>query len=367
MHKAWSFAIVTLSGLYQLVLPTSSNGFDLDAHSQLSRQAVANSEIDTVLRGQLGFVRGVRDLVNGRQVDQWIADIGARREDSPFTRTRFHFHDPTLTWDQAGLRLLGPSFESSVLWGQDRGQVLGGKHSWHDARASFVQAATAVTDSARQKAYADTFRSLGHLIHLVQDAASPAHTRNDPHITVLGIGDPDSFHTWTERNLGRIAGNQRFASSLLGLPPNPLAPIPIARIIDTERYRQSGVPEALTTIGIAEYSNANFFSDDRLFSSYPFPSASSVDLGPPEREPKTGQLRRYLIKARDGETGYRLAVPSALFDRLQVALADQLGLDDLVLQDYGRLLFPRAIGYSAGHEIREGEDVHDGGGGRALP
>ncbi len=343
-----------LSLVFPLVFtPTPADSFDLETHEALSRRAIQGSLMPESLKEQLGFSAGSAATVNDRSVADWIAQVGSRLEDSPFLRGRNHFHNPTLSWDRAGLRLLAITFESLVLWGQDRGQVLGGKHSWHDARAAFLRALAAGTDSERQQAYAETFQSLGHLIHLVQDAASPAHTRNDSHITFLGIGDPDGFHAWAEKkdNLRTILDIPSKAAdrSVLALPSNPLAPVPIARIVDTERYRQTGIPEAGVNIGIAEYSNANFFSDDTIFSDFTLPRDSSVELGAPETEPKTGELRRYLRKVREGETGYRLAVPSALFDNLQDALTNQeKGLDDLVFQDYGRLLFPRAIGYSAG-------------------
>jgi hypothetical protein len=243
-----------------------------------------------------------------------------------------------------------------VLWGQDRGQTIGGKHSWHDARASFFQALTATTNTARQKAYTETFQSLGQLVHLIQDAASPAHTRNDAHLCcILGVGDRDELHVWAEvaanRNQALALPSQQFDPSILtsALPPNPLAPVPIARILDTERYRQTGVPESGLDIGLAEYSNANFFSDDTVFSDLPFPAVSSVVLGDPELDPKTGEQRRYFKKVGDGELIDHVALPSALYEFLPEPLSSRKkGLDDNVLQDYAMKLLPRAVGYSAG-------------------
>jgi hypothetical protein len=232
--------------------------------------------------------------------------------------------------------------------------VIGGKHSWHDARASYFQALTATTDAARQKAYTETFQALGQLIHLIQDAASPAHTRNDAHLCCLsGVGDRDEFHAWAEladnRNHALSLPSQRFDPSILTLPPNPLAPVPIARILDTERYRQTGVPEAGLDVGLAEYSNANFFSDDTVFSDLPFPAVSSVVLGDPELDPKTGEQRRYFKKVGDGELVDHLAVSSALDEFLPESLKGRKkGLDNNVLHDYATKLFPRAVGYSAG-------------------
>ena len=250
-----------------MLLPTLAEGFDLGAHEAMGLRAVTESGLDRYLKDQLGFREGtstvISDLISSRRVREWIA-LGSQLEDSPTVRVRHHFHNPTRTWDQAGLRLAGIQLgQSAVLWGQERQQVLGGQHSWQDTRASLLRALTAETDAARSSAYAETFQSLGHLLHLVQDMASPAHTRNDSHLTVFGIGDPDRFHAWAEEGesltMIRSSPSRRFDPSVLTRPVNPLAPVPIARILDTERYREMGVPEAGTNIGLAEYSNANFF------------------------------------------------------------------------------------------------------------
>lgn len=325
-----------------------ARGFDLKAHRAISGRAVEPqiSNIDDFLKGQLGreFPAGIEQSINGKRVRIWIEE-GSQNEDSPLPRVLAHFHNPTRTWGTAGL---GVIFRSAVIWAQDRVQTADGNHSWHDARHSYYQALTSRIREERDQAWAEMFENLGHVIHLVQDLATPAHTRNDPHI----VGD--GFHTWAEKdsNLAIISGmvSRSFDPSILNLDSNPLAPVPIARIMDTERYRLTGVPEAGVNIGIAEYSNANFFSDDTIFSAdFPFPNEDSIELGPPEPEPKTEELRRYFKKVGDGETIDHLAVPSALFETLQDGLAEQeKGLDDRVFEDYASLLIPRAIGYSAG-------------------
>jgi hypothetical protein len=104
------------------------------------------------------------------------------------------------------------------------------------------------------------------------------------------------------------------------------------------------------TIGLSEFTNANFFSRDTVFSAdLPFPARSSVDLRPElEVVPSTGLGRRYLTKTRDGITVPRIAVPSSLYDFTADAVKDKkIWLDDNVLSDYARLLFPRAVGHSA--------------------
>lgn len=348
MRKIAEYFFVTGLALGVMFLSPQAKSFDFNTHQKMGERAAENSQLDNLLKQQLGLPEGRLEVFNGTSVTDLVAN-GSRAEDSPPSRVLHHFHNPTRVWNDAGLRVLGIEIgQSSILWSQNPGQTPGGRHSWHDARSSFFQALAATTDGERQTAYANTFQVVGHLTHLIQDAANPAHTRNDSHLIFI---DNDGFHTWAERpeNLALISPSLPFDLAILGIASNPLAPIPIARIIDTEGYRQTGVPQAGLNIGIAEYSNANFFSDDTIFRDFPFPAAASVELGPPEPEPKKGKLRRYFRKIYDGEVVNHLAIPSAFYDDLQLTLADQnIGLDDKVFMDYGTLLFPRAVGYSAG-------------------
>lgn len=44
-----------------------------------------------------------------------------------------------------------------------------------------MQALTAPTPAERERGFADTFRALGQVVHLIVDAPVPEHVRNDPH------------------------------------------------------------------------------------------------------------------------------------------------------------------------------------------
>jgi hypothetical protein len=248
------------------------------------------------------------------------------------------------------------SFQSSILWSQNPNQDFGGKHSWQDMRNSYFNALTATNTADRKKYYAETFESLGHLIHLVQDAATPAHTRNDWHLgrttdnSVFPFLNVDRFHQWAKaRGEPGInsAGNQPFDSSILNQTYNGL--VPIAGIIDTTTTAGPATPSDATNIGIAEYSNANFFSDDTILKDYAYPNAAQVDLTE-EPGPDGPETRFYLRKSfGPGPTGYRAAVSTLLTDFLPLGFpTQQWELDDNVMADYGAKLFPRAIGYSAG-------------------
>ena len=52
----------------------------------------------------------------------------------------------------------------------------------------------------------------------------------------------------------------------IGVPiPDEIAKVPVARLWDTDRYDGTNPDVTLsTTIGLAEYTNANFFSDNTI-------------------------------------------------------------------------------------------------------
>ena len=139
------------------------------------------------------------------------------------------------------------------------------------------------------------------------------------------------------------------------------APVPVSALIDSGQYVGSN-PEVTATpgdglavVGLAEYSNANFFSKDTtalkdagILRSFPHPAPEDLVLGPPTPVGDSGPLRRYFAKMGAGDRIDYLAVPSALYEFLPDALKDrQVGLDAKVLEHYAEKLLPRAVGYSA--------------------
>jgi hypothetical protein len=355
-------------------------GYGIPVHNALTARTVdASPRFDEVLRHDLAFPDGKLTKFLMKDAREWVRD-GAGFEDKPDHRVLNHFHNPMLPWDKAGLVVLAIQWgESSVLWQQERSQDPlqdpssppgeGGTWSWPEARRHYNTALTARVKSRRETAFANTFRALGHLVHLIQDASVPAHVRNDEHlyheVPLFGIvGDPDGYERWVDE---RVTADV-FRSILAGEPvgPGPFiftgirhqkAPVPVSGLIDTGRYGLSRNPGILTdsNIGLAEYTNGNFLSDDTnsfgnrdVLASFPFPAPTSVELGPLENEPRRAHLRRYFRKARDGERIDHLAVPSALYNYLPDALRDKrIGLDDKVYADYMSKLIPRAVGYSA--------------------
>ena len=343
-----------------------SHGFDKEAHRALSRRAVNPNvtnaaQLDSFLKSVLSveFPQGIFQINGGQTTMDLIAD-GSVQEDSPVTRVIHHFHDPTRTWDLAGERFPPgiPLGNSSVVWSQMSPQgACCGSYAWKDARDAYLNALTSTTDSQRKLWYAKTFRTLGHLIHHVQDAAVPSHTRNDNHLqpfefTKLPDGDP--FHAWADSEVGltgitNLTQALRFDPSILNqVSSNPLAPVPVARIID-KTDGDFGVLSPNFNIGLAEYSNANFISrgtGGRL-TSYQYPGFSQLTSAL-EPGPNGTQRRYYRFLPGFGESNYRVAVQSNLSRYLAAFIPVDLALDDKVYEDYGTKLFPRAIGYSAG-------------------
>ncbi len=332
--------ILPVAALGILVLVwTDIYSFEVPTHRALSEKAVRSSSLDEFFRSQLSMPGGINELFAGRRVFEWVQE-GSEREDDGF-RFFNHFHNPLRTWDQAGLEIVGGS--SSVLWGQNASQGF----AWQKARDRYFQALTSTSPFFRDQHFAAAFRTLGQLIHLPQDAAVPAHTRNDQHPFfegferfALGITGTALFDQLTQSSI-------RFDSSILNLPQNPLARIPVARVIDTTDPEQAqSTPSAGTNQGMAEYSNANFLSGDTIFKDFAFPRLESIDLN----FPLTLNNRRYFTKITDGETNFFLVAEGTFTERLLSLASGDKGfvLDSQVYQDYASFLLPRAVGYSAG-------------------
>lgn len=369
-NKIFSFFLI-----FSLVFPLSSAfPFTKHTHEVLNEHIAGNKinqfSLNEYLQIQLGHKAGIKEIFDGKRTEEWITE-GGKTEDEPdglleilFNRGRAnnHFHNPLKTWDRAGLDVFPYAGQSSILWAQNVNQTNGGNWSWHDARANYFEALTGLSKPARESAWARTFRAVGQLMHLVQDASVPAHVRNEIHFG----GDYEEWVDRTRMQNGEnglnpyIANPVSFDPEILKGPANPLAPIPIAKIVDTDQYDGSN-PDitASPAIGIAEYSNSNFFSEGTI-SDYRFPSpavtnAQIIDYSIPDpRDSNATVLRQYYLKKiRDGETGYRLA--AVIFAEGHVEeQAPQFGnsgifsLDKQVYKDYASLLLPRAVGYSSG-------------------
>lgn len=356
-----------------LLVNSHAEGYDLDAHQVLGRLSGQASSIDSILREELAFSDGARTpFRRGLQLqvpEEWIAD-GARTEDIPDLRVLNHFHNPLADWGQAGLTVFGVQLgQSSVLWQQNPNQndarvtlpipgvlpqfqVGGGNWSWQDARRFFLDGLTKESTVDREGRFADTFLVLGHLTHLVQDATVPAHVRNDQHLKNGSIDFSDGYENFVNNNVARIpefaAGLVKPASLGFTVTGRAAAPVAVARLIDTDLFTGLNADMlAGTSIGIAEYTNGNFLTQDTLFKDFTLPRERS--LRPQQLVPEGGGQRQYFRKVEDGEPVDFFVAKGTLFDRLlfRGSLTAGYLLTDKSYASYAAKLLPRAVGYSA--------------------
>ena len=156
-----------------------------------------------------------------------------------------------------------------------------------------------------------------------------------------------------QKNPRLIRGFFDFDKSILQQPTgDERAPVPIAHLWDANIYNGTNPPgDSDRQIGLAEFTNANFFSEDtisqRAFenSDFPLPGIDRLVPGPTETDPRTGKQFKYLSKIGDGVGITHMVRVSPLFGFTPFV---SYTLDDRVYQDYAGYLLPRAVGYSAG-------------------
>ena len=185
---------------------------------------------------------------------------------------------------------------------------------------------------------------------------------------ILGVGNPH-YETWAMNNQNILTySGYSVDSNIFGeAVTNTDAPIPISALWDQDKYQQSQgpdwIPDSTQIIGLAEFTNANFFSKDTTLqlNNYPHPSISEtnfIDIRLSDLEDidaEDGQIdRRIYISKSTGEPIQHLAAISYLhMDLLDLNIYQNTGfriffLDDRCFEEYASHLVPMAVGYSAG-------------------
>lgn len=386
--------LASVDGNPALALNTSTHAL---VNEEAARQPRPGQRgLDQILKEELGFLGGIDQVLRERPVVRWIGEGGIREDDTGgglaffLGRSRFfrHFHDPLYQadgsgrgpWSEAGLRLLG-QHESSIHWmqrtDQDVQAARTGNFSWQDARRYFRDALTVESADAREHTFADTFRALGQVMHLVVDASVPEHVRNDIHpqesiCRELGFACYGNYEYWVSDQESKLGLNM-FISTYLSNPLYPFvfdatilqhpandsrAPVPVARLIDTDTYQGTDPNVTLgSAIGIAEFANANFFSEDTGYGQYPFPNVNTlVRIELPIDLPfqPTPRIRSYYKKAPgDGLDEVSPVLAECVLDELAGAegvVGSRIGTctDENVWAKTAEHMLPRAVSYAGG-------------------
>ncbi len=385
-----------------LSVSTLTYGFDdQTTHPQMTEKAARASNLNATLTNELDITDGINAMLTGssgksQRVFEWLR-AGSILEDSPTCRASNHFHNPLRPFTASGVTDLpfwiqaycglGPygRITSNVTWGTrfttptGKGPDTGNRMDWDAARTAYLDALTKPDPGDREAALAQTFQALGQVMHLVQDVAVPAHVRNDfrSHLQYFApqLNEPPT--RWFSNGFEQFVRLQPGLVGTAGALPIAFTDRLVTRFWDTDQY-YGGNPAADMDQGLAEYTNANFASQNTIFTesaaqgdpyAFPYPRRTSTDLAdvlagrkPGEQvvaEDGTEDSVLYVSKIADGEQiGHFLRAGS--FTRLfsdssplrpilpSSLLPLTLEMDEVVHRDYAARLLPRAVGYSTG-------------------
>ncbi len=232
---------------------------------------------------------------------------------------------------------------------------------------------TGTNEELRNAYWATTFRSLGDIVHLVEDVAQPQHTRGDPHSgdcydIVSGVVGHASFF---ERYLEARVTQDKNAVDKVNEAGINVTTYPQLAIGDYpkpafNRYSDYwSTREGLNGRGMADYSNREFFSAGRNLGDKKIPLVGPYYYNEPGNDPNEyGAFHRW----DDEEGGYHtylehtvtdkqnpeytttsIATKQSIFlDYSQTYQIQEYSLDQDIYDTQANLLLPRAVAYSAG-------------------
>lgn len=204
--------------------------------------------------------------------------MGAKAEDDGW-RCLNHFYNPV--WSSVFNYPYAPAEVRAQLGGLHDKDVIGewfslhkGKasmrwasndsendYSWEKARDYWYNALTQQEKDSREKYIGETFYSLGHVMHLIQDASVPVHARNDAHPRKA------PYESWVKDNLSyKLLDGYVTAQGITGgIDYKQLVadqkPV-IEDFFDAEP--RGGDFSNTTSKGMAEFTNFNFYSYDTV-------------------------------------------------------------------------------------------------------
>lgn len=229
-----------------------------------------------------------------------LIKLGAFCEDATFgganvARYTNHFYDPV----HNGAGYLG-TFTSSLDWGLETTNMLTQDFSYKDAREYFYKGLTLPAKNDRDTNLAMAFRTLGHVMHLIEDLAQPQHTRNDSH------GKVSLYEAYTDSPIVRNA-------------------LPFGRYNPVQATNPAQFWHTSDGKGLADYSNRGFVSAGTNFrgssrniipaTDYLLPDGTGATVDPRQitdpdllgpvgpNQPLTGEIRFIRTPVQDNYTG----------------------------------------------------------------
>lgn len=316
--------------------------YSVPTHEAITEKSVGASYIKQYLRDHL--------IINPIDFDYFyeprIID-GSRFEDgetlSEAKRPRNHFYNP-LTNSGLSDTFLGIS---AVDWAFSDS---GNEWSWSKARSYYDQALTAQTEIERNDHFAKMFRSLGQVVHLIQDASVPEHVRNDMHLfSAIPVLGAFAYEPWILGHVNPLS----FSTTTFSLPAN----FPLRSFWDTDTYVDSSLQQGPFT-GLSEYTNYNYFSEDAIFTErfpkdhihyFPHPRKEFTDAVLKEEVAEDGQTDQvYYVRGYQANLLAAYSYLNIYIPPLTVIEGWRYNMDPNVYQEYAGRLIPMAISYSAG-------------------
>jgi hypothetical protein len=224
-------------------------------------------------------------------------------------------------------------------------------------------------ETERLRYWASTFKTLGNVVHMIQDAAQPQHSRNEEH-------PGGAFEAYIESRMNPLTVGQwrdQFTDAVeyVTIPALDIAGYPVPAFRDYNSYWTTGSAAAVISSGrgISDYSNRGFLTPRNSLGGTEYPSPDP-DVRTYETKDETrstfaacdfngstqpSQVRYLLADVRDfatfGQTQKIRMASAGLLDKHLEARAPAIrsySFNKCTMDDHASLLLPRAVGYSAG-------------------
>ncbi len=374
------FLMLILSSL--TVIVQTANAYNSKLHPIITKESINKSNLSTAnyLNRELGFKKDLNEefegpdktiggdiTINTRTAQGWI-ERGSLVEDIPMgLRARTHFYDPVNEIGLTDLREWLITEDHALKRAKGEGEIEF-DYSWKDAREYYYKALTSETKEVRNENFAKTFRTLGQVLHLLQDMAVPAHVRNDNHFPprIFSSGGWDMYEHYCTPGAPLIYEGYPVVEFDQLKPESE-------EYVSFDDFWDTNIGSATFGKGLAEFTNHNFLSRDTNFDAirdyhkylYPLkPTPSDMWWSKDEEitytDENTGEeitttvkveyLKRYAYDNYLGaEFGNPCLTAKSYFDfETEKYGVKAYSLNRSCHQCYAKLLLPRVVGYSAG-------------------